>query len=235
MITSADALRRAYVRLRSRALRTLLSSLLPVRPRADLVRLGSAYGGWTVPSAMLTPGSICYSAGLGEDGSFDQELAKRYRCQVFVFDPTPRSIEYARRELVSVDGIRFEPIGLWSEAASLRFYAPRNPRHVSHSIVNLQRTEEWFDGPCKSVRALMDELGHDRISLLKLDIEGAEYAVLDTVIRDRIDVGVVCVEFDQPMPVKQTVRQVRALRRAGFELVAQEGWNFTFVREDCRE
>jgi hypothetical protein len=48
--------------------------------------------GWIVPSAVLTSDEICYSAGLGEDGSFDLELANTYHCKVFAFDPTPRSL-----------------------------------------------------------------------------------------------------------------------------------------------
>src|SRR3546814_9362953 len=54
------------------------------------------------------------------------------------------------------------PVGLWSEDATLRFYAPRDPTHVSHSIVNLQETESYFEARCRSIASLMAELGHDR-------------------------------------------------------------------------
>jgi FkbM family methyltransferase len=174
----SDALWRTWLRVRSRVLRALLRWVLPIRSRRDLVRLGSRYGGWVVPEAMLVPGAVCYCAGLGEDGSFDLELAVRYRCRVFVFDPTPRSIEYASRKLAGVSRLQFKPVGLWSEARTMRFYAPRDTDHVSHSVMNLQRTADWFEAPCLGLRDLMTEWGHHRIDVLKLDIEGAEYAVL---------------------------------------------------------
>ena len=35
----------------------------------------------------------------------------------------------------------------------------------------------------------MGELGHDRIDLLKMDIEGAEYEVIRDVVESGVDVG----------------------------------------------
>ena len=45
----------------------------------------------------------------------------------------------------------FMPVGLWSEDTVLRFFAPRDPAHVSHSVVNLQRTEDYFEAPVRSI------------------------------------------------------------------------------------
>ena len=51
-------------------------------PSQRLIRLGTAYGGWLIPAdAGITSSSICYSAGAGEDISFDCALAERFHCQ----------------------------------------------------------------------------------------------------------------------------------------------------------
>lgn len=220
-----------YYRTRYHLMRTALRACLPVHYTPDLVRLGSDYGGWIVPSGLLEPGSRCYSAGLGEDGSFDRELALRYGCQVFVLDPTPRAVAYAESYFADVRSITFHPIGLWSEAAVLRFYAPADATHVSHSVLNLQRTSSYFEAPCLSVAEFMAAQGHHDLVLLKLDIEGAEYAVLTALIRDAILPTILCVEFDQPVFVLKTALQIVALRRAGYRIVAIDRWNYTFVRE----
>src|SRR3546814_13240808 len=78
------------------------------------------------------------------------------------------------------------PVGLWSEDATLRFYAPRDPTHVSHSIVNLQETESYFEARCRSIASLMAELGHDRLDLLKVDVEGAEHEVIRSMLASGI-------------------------------------------------
>ena len=54
----------------------------------------------------------------------------------------------------------------------------------------------------------MKEPGHDRVDLLKLDIVGAEYEVLKSIIEDHVDVKVVCVKFNQPAPLKGMVDMV---------------------------
>ncbi len=231
MTSIASVARRARLKL----LPPVLRRMLGVRPDPGLVRLGSAYGGWIVPDALLDPGCVCYCAGLGEDGTFDIELSRRYGCEVHTLDPTPRACEYAAEHLAGVAGVHFHPVGLWSETRSVRFYVPRNPNHVSHSAVNLQKTNEWFDAPCSSVRDLMTDLGHDRVDVLKLDIEGAEFEVLGRLLCDGIRPGVICVEFDQPAPTLRVLRQVRELRRCHYRLVSVDLWNFTFVQDDSGE
>jgi hypothetical protein len=131
----------------------------------------------------------------------------------------------------------FLPYGLWSKSERTRFFSPRNPAHVSHSIVNLQRTNSWFEADCRSLRDLMHTLGHERIDLLKLDIEGAEYDVLDSLVSECIPVGILCVEFDEGHHPKdwgyigRIRRAVGKLRSVGFSLVSVEGWNLTFLKE----
>ena len=213
-------------RVRNKFWQVILPRALPVKRGVDLVRIGSTYGGWVVPKSVLRAGAVCYCAGLGEDGSFDLGLAETYGCSVFVFDPTPRAIAYAAAALAGVDGITFEPVGLWASSAVLRFFAPTDPSHVSHSIVNLQGTSEFFEAECDSVVGIMQRLGHDRLAILKLDIEGAEFAVLGSVLGTAADVDVICVEFDQPVAVARILRQLWQLKRAGYELLAVEGWNF---------
>jgi FkbM family methyltransferase len=232
-------LQRAVVRLRrdaSRALGTDLLTRLRIQPRRDLVRLGSKYGGWIVPSSLVQSNSVCYCVGVGEDISFDLALMERFQCAAYAFDPTPRAIDFVRRTAANVPGFHFHAVGVWDRDEQMRFYAPRNPAHVSHSVVNLQQTDTFFEAPCRSLPSLMKELGHERIDLLKLDIEGAEHRVIAGMLESRADVKVLCVEFDQaavgltPEGRQQIAATTDALVSRGYVLVAQEGAsNYTFV------
>jgi FkbM family methyltransferase len=199
-----------------------------------LERIGSRYGGWIVPTEVTLPGSVCYLAGLGEDASLDLALAAR-GCEVVVIDPTPRAIAYAEVAFDGLERVRFLPVGLWSSPKIVRFYAPADPTHISYSAVNLQGTTEWFDAPCRTLAEIAGEFGHREIDLLKLDIEGAEFEVLDGLIADGLRPRAICVEFDQPVSVWRIIRQLRHLARAGYGVVAREHWNFTLViREGFR-
>lgn len=218
------------LRALNRIRRQVPRRMLPVRGRADSERLGSTYGGWIVPVNLLSQGSICWCAGVGEDITFDLAMIERFGCNVWAFDPTPRAVCHVTSHAAHEPRYHFVPVGLWSEDATMRFFAPRNADYVSHSIVNLQGTKDGFDAPCRSVATLMKELGHERIDLLKLDVEGAEYAVLESLDYNEIRPRILCVEFDQPSSLRKILAASRGLMASGYELVAVDGWNFTFVR-----
>ena len=46
-------------------------------------------GPWKVSVKNLNADSIVYSAGVGDDISFEIELCERYNCNVILLDPTP--------------------------------------------------------------------------------------------------------------------------------------------------
>jgi FkbM family methyltransferase len=199
----------------------LRASLRPSR-RLSTVRLGSAYGGWQVPLELLTPESVVYSAGVGEDVSFDLALVRYVGCQVWAFDPTPRAIAFAGR--VDEPRFHFRPYALWTTDTTRPFYVPADERHVSHSLVNLADTDRSVPVQCRSLRSIMAELQHHRIDLLKLDIEGAEYEVLGSLgdVRPRI----LCVELHRMAPVSSIVSFVKSLP---YDPVRVDGWNVTLV------
>jgi FkbM family methyltransferase len=206
--------------------------------RNDLQHLGSQNGGWMVPTRLLRPNAICYCVGCGEDISFDLALIREFSCKVYAFDPTPRAIKHVADQAGSEPDYHFSAVGLWSQEDTLKFYAPRNPAHVSHSVVNLQNTSDYFEARVARLSDLLVCNGHRSVDLLKLDIEGAEYTVIESIITDGIAIGILCVEFDEyfnPLDrlYKDRISQsIAGLIRAGFVLVCAEGnGNYTFVHE----
>ncbi len=210
--------------------RLYVRSRLPSPVGGGLTRIGSAYGGWVIPEDLLQPGSVVYSAGLGEDITFELGALERYRCEVFGFDPTPRAKDHVKKVAAGRADFHYLEYGLWSSEALLRFYAPKNPAHVSHSVMNLQKTDRYFEARCRRVSKIMEEFGHHHVDLLKIDIEGAEYEVLRSVREDQLDIKAICVEFDQPTPPRMVVDATRALLSWRYSLVHVEKWNYTLVR-----
>ncbi len=79
--------------------------------------------GWFVPIRVFLGESICYLVGVGEDISFDLSLIEELGCDVWAYDPTPRAVEHVRRSASAVDEFHFEPVGLWTEQATLKWFA----------------------------------------------------------------------------------------------------------------
>lgn len=206
-----------------------------VRPRADLVRLGDTYGGWVVPTSLLHQNSIVYCVGCGENISFDLAVIADFGCSVYALDPTPRAMAFVERAAGREPRYHFEGLGLWDTDTTLRFYAPKDPSHVSHSLTNLQQTSDFIEVPVERLSRTLARHGHDRITLLKLDIEGAEYKVLQSVLDDEIPVEVLCVEYDEfhhPLDSKYRSRiraSLRQLQLRGYTIVDAYAGNYTLV------
>lgn len=227
------SLTQRYMRVRTAVLARALPLLLGRhKGRVSMVRLGSQYGGWWIPSSGIGEGSICYCAGVGEDATFDVELAERLNARVVSLDPTPKAIAHMAMIDVPLQ-LTFEPIGLAGTTREARFYAPQDPAHASFSLVNIRGTQAFVTAPVRPVSAIMADLGHEKLDLLKLDIEGAEYEVLASLHRDGIYPRVICVEFDQPRPVLRTWRAIRRLRGAGYVTANVERLNVTFIRSEA--
>jgi FkbM family methyltransferase len=196
----------------------------------NVLRIGSDYGGWTIPADRLRPGSICYCVGIGEDTTFDYGLIERYGCSVHSFDPTPVAVEYVTNS-ANPPNFHFHPIGLWSRNGEILFHAPQNPRHASYSALNLQGTDRAVRCPVKTLSTLMSELGHERIDLLKMDIEGAEFDVIDSLVNDDLDVETICVEFHRNVGgVERIIDAITRLETHGWMPIFVERWNVTLTR-----
>ena len=167
------------------------------------------------------------SAGLGEDASFDVELAARFGCRVIVVDPTPRAIAHFRNlearvgepslEPYSANGrqsvrpynltsilpgqMQLERRAVAGTSGAVRFYAPRDPSDVSYSIVNFQNNyasdTEWIEVQAVSIADLLEGVGIAAPELLKLDIEGAEIEALPAMLFQGIRPRQILVEYDE--------------------------------------
>lgn len=205
---------------------------LQVRPGPSLVTIGSNYGFWVVPDT-LTPDSVCYLAGVGEDITFDLGLIARFGCTVHAFDPVPASGRYASVAAPHEPRFVFHPVGLWSEDAHLDFHAPAVEGHVSHSATDLHGTTVAFEADVRSVSSLMQELGHERVDLLKLSVEGAEHEIVGGTLAAGIRATVICIEYAQPAPPGEAEATHGLLERSGYSVVAARirprSWKLTYM------
>jgi FkbM family methyltransferase len=208
-----------------------------VSPLSGLEKIGSVRGGWIVPTHLLNRESICYCVGVGEDITFDMGLIAHFGCKVFAYDPTPRAALHVQSHAAHCANYIYERVGLWDSDEVVRFYAPANPQNVSHSALNLQKTESYFEAPCKRLRTLFTENRHERITLLKLDIEGAEYKVVESIVADRLNIDIICVEYDEafhPLDAQYQARiaaSVKSVLDAGYSLAAIGApGNYTFTK-----
>jgi FkbM family methyltransferase len=222
--------------LAKRAVRTLRGQELwqGAQTRRETLWLGNADARWCVCPRDLSASSIVYSFGVGEDISFDLALIERYGLRVDAFDPTARSIEWLRNQTVPRE-FSFHAYGIADFDGNCLFLPPENPAHVSHTIVARESSRPAIEVPVHRLGTVMKILGHQQISLLKMDIEGAEYGVVADMLACGIPVKQLLVEFHHRWPhigVEKTKQAIRALNEAGYRIfsVSPSGEEYSFQR-----
>lgn len=120
------------------------------------------------------------------------------------------------------------------------FFPPANPLHVSHSAVERRNGAPPIEVQVLRLPTIMETLGHNVIHLLKMDIEGAEYAVLSDLLRSGIHVDQLLVEFHhrwQSVGKEKTSAIIRELNQAGYYIfsVSSSGEEYGFRRNVRRQ
>lgn len=196
----------------------------------NIERIGTQYGGWWVDTTHLGPASVVYAFGIGEDLSFDLGLIQQFGTQVWAFDPTPRSINWINQQTLPAQ-LKVVEMGLLDYDGICRFVPPAHPAHVSFREAKADSTGV-VELEVKTLSTLMSELGHNRIDVLKMDIEGAEYPVVKNLVEKGPLIGQILVEFHDFFPnfsKSDTQKSIQLLESAGYQLFKHEGYNYSFI------
>jgi FkbM family methyltransferase len=148
-------------------------------------------------------GCIIYDFGIRESPEFGMTFAKQ--CDVVGFDPSPISIDWWKKEQDAIQkehpNYSFSPVGAggidgkvvlreydWGQVSIIEFPTrvidTTNCNGAGACKYTFHEQQKSFEIPVQTLRTAMKEHGHSRVSLLKLDVEGSEYAFLETMIDD---------------------------------------------------
>jgi FkbM family methyltransferase len=185
---------------------------------------GNEYGGFFVCPTILRNTSVVYSFGIGEDVSFDESIISKHKCSVFGFDPTPKSIDWIEsRKTRLPKEFAFFKYGISNKSGPVEFYLPKNTHHVSGSFIHHPSVDDnrAIVVEMRSLADIVHELGHKRIDVLKMDIEGAEYQTIESILASKIEIDQVLVEFHErffPDGREKTMNILAMLEKGGFQI-----------------
>ena len=158
----------------------------PIQEHPKLSYLGTPYGGWYFVDEGIR-GHKILCAGLGEDASFDVEMAERLGCQVVMIDPTPLAISHFEAIQTRLGVAATEPYiyggvqpvssynltkltrmslvlvdkALAGSDNPVRLYLPANPSHNSYSMTDWERKRakrgEFIEVPAITYSQIVDE------------------------------------------------------------------------------
>ena len=192
--------------------------------------------GWVVDESLLNKESVIYSVGVGSNIDFDIELINSFGATVHAFDPTPRSIEWVKNQQLPKHFI-FHPFGLSAENGHMDFFPPAKASSTHFSPIDRYGdTNNIVRAPVKDIDTIASELKHKEIDLLKMDIEGAEYEVIEALPKNRVAINQILIEFHhmyKGVPISKTVDAISTLSNLGFELfnISQRTYEFSFRKK----
>lgn len=195
---------------------------------------GNKDAGFYVYSKNLNSDSVVYSFGVGEDILFDLQLISIYHCAVFGFDPTPKSVEFIQRNK-SPNLYHFIPVAIYKHDGKINFELPENPNHVSCTVSNDSNKKNIIEVPCKKFTTIVEELAHTKIDILKMDIEGAEYDVIEEILESEIQIDQILLEFHHRFArigLIKTKEAIKKLNNHGYKIAAisDSREEYTFIK-----
>lgn len=204
--------------------------------RLKCATLGTGDGAWSFCPDRLVDNAIVYSFGVGRDISFDVALAKQFACEVYLFDPTPLSREWIETQTLPPQ-IRFSSIGIGAEDGTQEFVLPFGHKVSFSGLTPSSDSKASCLAQVQKLSTIAQSKGHHRIHLLKMDIEGMEYDVLQDVVTSGVQVDQILVEFhhrmlNEPSPWKRTEASIDLLESNGFRLfhVSSRGLEYSFSK-----
>jgi len=214
----------------------------------ELVRLGSEYGGYWIPSNLLSNPKFggFISVGLGRDISFDISLLE-FGLTGIGIDPIEEYISEAELKIqkqgldqnylaickalspIGNDLVLFPPKNgdSWRSSPSLGAENVLSSRRFAG--ISLSHSMEFFENEIQTV-------------IVKMDIEGIELEIIDSDSMSNPKIACLLVEFDvlsqisfldligRIRTISRTRKSLSKLRYQSYQLTKIEHFNFTFVR-----
>jgi len=170
---------------------------------------------------ILTDADLDRSSIVVDAGAFIGEWAgtieERYHPHIYAFEPSPTSFAQLEQRLGSIPSVELYDVGLGAADQTIALHDPLGPGATIGSgpaPATRTATLEPVMVEVRDAATLFDELALPRIDLLKVNIEGAEYDLLDRLIEtgwlERIDA--VSIQFHEWHPGAH--RRRRQIRRA---------------------
>ncbi len=223
---------------KKRFLKRLLGKELRLRVELDVPVIKD--GGWFFHPDGLDANSIVYSLGVGDEINFDLALIETYGVQVYAFDPTPNSVDMLEEGWLP-EKFHFQPWAVTAADGALKFY-PRLKKDGTKSDVMFtmipeeETKDDVIEVPAYSLATIVDKLGHEHIDVLKMDIEGAEYEVLEGLLDSPVLPTQLLVEFHHRFVadgLQRTYAIIDRLRHAGYRIfaISEIGREVSFLRQ----
>lgn len=175
----------------------------------------------------LDASSTTFDVG-GYLGNGAADIHRLYGGRVYTFEPNPGVFEQLEQRFAAEPAVTALPFGLAAADATVRLALDGPGSSVQRGAASHAPTKEI---QLRDVVRVIDELGGERIDLMKINIEGGEYDLLDRLIESgAIDrVRYLLIQFHE-WHDDHAHRRRRQIRR-GLRATHDEVWDYSWIWE----
>lgn len=203
--------------------------------------LGDGYGGWTIcePPGGNLRGSLVYTVGIGRNIKWDEDMITKFGTIHHGWDPTPSASEFFETYPIP-RGFTFHKYGLGvaDEVVTVKLPVGNNDSYtIMEYGAKAKDSSKIIQVPVLTIETMMNMQGHEKLAILKIDIEGAEFKVIDNWAsrQYRPPVTQILFEFHERYFTKKTTpgniqprmlvpRAIKQMRSIGFEMLFKHHW-----------
>jgi FkbM family methyltransferase len=184
----------------------------------------------------LNSSSVVVDVGCADDPDYSEHIINTHGCKCYGVDPTRKHFSALRIIENKYNGLfKHLPYAVVNQTGKINFN--ESVDNASGSIlkdhVNIKKDEVIaYEVEALSIPDLKDRIG-TRIDILKLDLEGAEYELLENLNKeDLLDIDQFFIEFHHHSidryRLADTTKLVKKLESFGFSSFSLDGVNFLF-------
>jgi FkbM family methyltransferase len=142
-------------------------------------------------------------------GNFSRYINDKFKSRLFLYEPNPYCCEILRKKFASYSNVKIFNLGVYNVSGFKKFYMTiydRTGFSISESC-SFDKSKKGLDLKnflrIKTLRIENILSKYNHINLLKIDIEGAEYKIINTVIKNINKIDVVFCEFHKTTPLQK--------------------------------
>jgi len=135
---------------------------------------------------------------------------------------------------IELSKITFLELAIGVKNDIMKFYKPQNQNYVSHSLVEGMKSNEFINVNVRNLRTIMNKLSHDRIDLLKIDVEGMEHQIIDYILTEKIFPMYLSVDFDKAREKAANAefeKTLHNLKIHGYKIISNIDYDISFRRD----
>lgn len=134
---------------------------------------------------------------------------------------------------ININNLIYKECGVGIKDGIQKFYLQSNEEYVSYSLVEDIKSKDYIEVEVKKLRTIMNEYGHKKIDLLKIDTKGLECDVISNILDECLYPKYLSINFDLDFTgakirdIDRCNKTIEKLIKNNYELLHYDYCNFT--------